>query len=114
MVSFQSIVLIIAVLILLIILIVIGSALYSAKKSKWPPSTPECPDYWVIDGSGNNANCINIKDLGNCNPINGDKHLTINFNNPPFTDNCSKYNWANKCKIAWDGITYGVPNPCTT
>jgi hypothetical protein len=25
---------------------------------------------------------------------------------------CNKYNWANTCGVTWDGITYGVKNPC--
>jgi hypothetical protein len=41
----------------------------------------------------------------------------MNFNLSPFTgDNgdCSKYNWATKCQVTWDGITSGVKNPCDT
>jgi len=44
--------------------------------------------------------------------------------NPKFTSdyytgtnsNCLKYNWAQNCKSipAWEGITYGVHNPCAT
>ena len=40
----------------------------------------------------------------------------MNFNLPAFTGSngtCAKYNWANNCKVSWDGITYGVENPCT-
>ena len=39
----------------------------------------------------------------------------MNFNNAPYTgDNgtCNKYIWAKKCGVTWDGITYGVENPC--
>jgi ribosomal protein L37AE/L43A len=25
-----------------------------------------------------------------------------------------EYNWAKKCNVSWDGITYGVENPCST
>jgi hypothetical protein len=79
--------------------------------------TPQCPDYWSMDGSGNNAICTNIKDLGTCPASSGNKHLTMNFNNAAFTGsqgNCNKYRWANNCGISWDGITYGVSNPCQT
>jgi hypothetical protein len=41
----------------------------------------------------------------------------MNFNQSPFTDDdgdCAKYNWANSCKVTWDGITSGVKNPCDT
>ena len=69
----------------------------------------------TMDGSGNNATCRNIKDLGTCPPNSGQKHLTMNFNVSPYTGTqgaCNKYNWANNCGVSWDGITYGVTNPC--
>jgi len=117
MASFQKIVLIIAIVILIISLVSIGIILSKSKNKQWPPNTPECPDYWMIDGSGNNSICVNIKDLGTCKPQSGQKHLTMNFNNAPFNGdqgNCSKYNWAKACNISWDGITYGIVNPCQT
>ena len=50
-----------------------------SEKQEWPPMVPDCPDYWLIDGSGKDSNCINIKDLGTCPPKSGDTHLKINF-----------------------------------
>jgi hypothetical protein len=113
--GFQKTVLIVAIIILIITLIVIGVAL--SKKSAeigWPPMVPQCPDYWTIDGSGNNAICVNVKDLGTCKSV-GSKHKTMNFNTSEFTGSqgtCNKYNWATNCNVSWDGITYGVSNPC--
>lgn len=116
--GFQKIVLFAAIIILIIALVIIGVALAYAKDSQtWPPMTPECPDYWMIDGSGNNATCTNVKDLGTCPPNSGQQHLVMNFNNPPFTGsqgNCNKYRYATNCGLSWDGITYGVNNPCQT
>lgn len=116
--AFQKIVLFGAIIVLIIALVFIGISLaHSKDKQKWPPMTPECPDYWTIDGSGNNATCINMKDLGTCKPQSGDKHLRMNFNLPAFTGSnelCAKYTWAQKCGVSWDGITYGVNNPCQT
>jgi len=112
---FQKIVLFTAIILLIIILIFIGISLSYSKATTWPPIVPACPDYWIMDGSGNNSTCINIKDLGTCSPIGGTKHLVMNFNDTAFTGsqgNCNKYTWANKCGISWDGITYGVNNPC--
>jgi hypothetical protein len=112
--TFQKIVLYSAIIILIVVLIIIGIAFSYAKNDQWPPIVPECPDYWIADGSGNNTQCINVKDLGTCS-ANGTQHLTMNFNNAPFTgDNgsCAKYTWANNCNVTWDGITYGVKNPC--
>ena len=79
--------------------------------------TPDCPDWWISDGSGNNTICTNIKDLGTCPPQSGNDHLIMNFNDPAFTGSngtCAKYTWATKCGVSWDGITYGVNNPCQT
>lgn len=114
--GFQKMVLITAIVILIIALVIIGIALsYAKANEEWPPIVPECPDYWVIDGSGNNTTCTNVKDLGICPAKSGEKHQIMNFQGYAFTgDNgaCNKYNWAKKCKVSWDGITYGVQNPC--
>jgi hypothetical protein len=113
--GFQKIVLFSAIIILIIALVIIGIALMYSKNQEWPPMTPECPDYWIVDGSGNNTTCTNMKDLGNCPAQSGNQHLVMNFNGPAFTGSqglCNKYTWANKCGVSWDGITYGVENPC--
>jgi hypothetical protein len=113
--DFQKFVLFAAIIILIIALVFIGIALTYSNDTTWPPMTPECPDYWTIDGSGNNTNCINIKDLGTCPPQSKNKHLKMNFNSPVYSGTngmCAKYTWAKNCGISWDGITYGVNNPC--
>lgn len=115
--GFQKTVLIGAIIILIITLVIIGIALKNAKSTDWPPLVTQCPDYWIIDGSGNNTTCTNIKDLGTCSPQNGNRHLEMNFNTSPFTGSngtCAKFNWARRCDVSWDGITYGVQNPCQT
>ncbi len=114
---FQKVVLTIAIFLLIIILIVIGLSLFKGDiEENWPPMVGECPDYW-IDMSGNGEACFNSKGLGRCNiPSDGNKN-TMNFNKMPFIgDNskCAKYNWANSCKVTWDGITSGIKNPCDT
>ena len=115
--GFQKTVLFSAIFILIVTLVVIGMALSYAKSSEsWPPIVSECPDWWRIDGSGNATTCTNVKDLGICPAQNGEEHQKMNFNMPLFTGDsgeCNKYNWANKCKVSWDGVTYGVANPCT-
>ena len=114
--GFQKIVLYSAIIILIISLVIIGISLSYAKSDKvWPPIVPDCPDYWSIDGSGNNATCMNVKDLGTCPKSGENKHLSVNFNEAPFVGSgqaCAKYKWATKCGVSWDGITYGVDNPC--
>ena len=80
--GFQKIVLYSAIIILIIVLVVIGLALSYAKDESWPPMVPSCPDWWIIDGSGNGATCIDIKDLANdqCRAGTGTNgHLTKNI-----------------------------------
>jgi hypothetical protein len=116
--SFQKIVLIIATMFLILFLVLIGLSLSSSSNEvDWPPVVGNCPDYWV-DLSGNGSKCFNSHRLGNCpNYIpNADGENTMNFDQAPFTGangTCAKYKWANHCKISWDGITYGIKNPCT-
>jgi hypothetical protein len=115
--GFQKIVLIIATIVLIITLVIMGLALGSSSGESWPPLVPDCPDWWIADGSGNNTTCINVKDLGVCKAKSGDKHQTMNFNSDIFTGSngsCAKYSWADRCDVSWDGITYGVENPCNT
>jgi hypothetical protein len=116
--GFQKIVLYSAIIILIIALVIIGISLTYAKDTQvWPPVVPQCPDYWVAEGSEDNPTCVNRKDLGTCKATGGTKHLTMNFNNAPYVgtgSTCAKYTWAKKCGLSWDGITYGVSNPCQT
>lgn len=54
------------------------------------------------------------KDLGTCKSSTT-KHLNMDFTTSEFTGQnglCAKYTWANNCGVSWDGITYGVSNPC--
>lgn len=116
--GFQKTILFAAVIILLVALLLIDFALSSATNNQtWPPMVPDCPDYWTIDGSGSNATCVNVQNLGTCPAPSGQQYLTMNFNNSPYTGSngtCAKYTWATGCDISWDGITYGVDNPCQT
>jgi hypothetical protein len=117
--SFQKAVLLIAVVFLILFLIIIGVALSnSTSTAEWPPIVGSCPDYWV-DLSGNGSQCFNSHRLGKCPAYipTADDKKTMDFNQPPFngTDgDCAKYKWANQCGVTWDGITYGVTNPCAT
>ena len=118
--GFQKIVFTIAYVTLCLSLLFMGFALYKSKrKEQWPPMVPSCPDWWILDGSGNASSCVNVKDLGVCSSQTKDrKHQSMNFNTPMYTGingsngACAKYKWATKCKVSWDGITYGAQNPC--
>ena len=114
--GFQKTVLFVAIVILIISLIIIGFTLSAGQDNNWPPMVPNCPDYWITDGSSN-AKCINVKDLGTCPAPSGSKHLTMDFGAAPYVGSnstCAKYTWATNCGISWDAITYGVSNPCQT
>jgi hypothetical protein len=115
--SFQKIILVIAIIGLIILLVIIGMSLSNSNSNiVWPPVVGDCPDYWV-DLKGNGESCYNAKSLGKCNLPMTEQKNTMNFNVSPFNaDNgtCSKYTWANNCGVTWDGITYGVDNPCDT
>ena len=115
--SFQKIVLIIAVILLILTLVIIGVGLHNAKSEEtWPPLTGDCPDYWV-DLSGAGGECVNTHSLGTCNiPTQGNKNA-MDFSKAPFTGSkgtCAKYTWAGGCGVTWDGINSGVSNPCNS
>ena len=108
--EFRQIVTIIATIALIIVLIIIGFSIRNTKDPNWPPLVPACPDYWELDGSGK---CVNTKTLGTCKNTSADK--TMDFTTNAYAGTlgpCKKYTWAKKCGLAWDGITYGAPNPC--
>ena len=117
--SFQKAVLTIAIVFLILFLVLIGVGLSnSSSEAVWPPIVGNCPDYWV-DLSGNGSECFNSHHLGTCSqyiPTSDDKK-TMNFNQDPYNGPdgaCAKFKWASKCGLTWDGITYGVSNPCDT
>jgi hypothetical protein len=113
--GFQKIVLLGAIILLIIALVIIGIALANSTDQVWPPMVPACPDYWTIDGSGNNTTCTNVKNLGTCPSGSGTSNLVMNFNKAPYVGangSCAKYKWANSCNVSWDGVNYGVNNPC--
>ena len=117
--SFQKAVLMIAVVFLILFLVLIGIALKnSSTDAEWPPIIGNCPDYWV-DLSGNGSMCFNSHSLGKCNIPTPENKNTMNFDQSPFNGsdgNCAKYKWAapKGCNVTWDGINYGVSNPCDT
>jgi hypothetical protein len=113
--GFQKVTVIITLIILLVVFIFIwGSLAYATKDVSTAPIVAQCPDFWEIEETQTGPKCVNIQDLGTCPAASGDEHLLLDFNSGNFTDNCAKYTWANNCNVAWDGLTYGVVNPCTT
>jgi hypothetical protein len=111
MATIQSIILTLAIDILLIILIVIGINIsMSQNKQIWPPVIGDCPDYWSDQGKGGSKCVVNARkdNIGLATS-------PMDFSSPIYSGSngaCIKYTWANNNKVSWDGITYGVPNPC--
>lgn len=125
--GFQKSVLIAGIIILIISLVFIGIILNKSKSDQvWPPILGECPDYWV-DLKKDGSACYNAQKLGTCNIPSESNKNTMNFSTDLFTGTdgaCNKKKWASKCSVApaekgdykgpvtWDGITYGVTDPC--
>ena len=101
--TFQIIVVSIAVICLITALTFVGYSLYTYQHhKKYPPVSSACPDYWV----SKNDKCYNEKHLGTCN--NSPSDDSKDFNNSHFKGHkgdCNKSKWANQCNLSWDGIT---------
>ncbi len=122
--GFQKSVLTAAIIILIISLVIIGVVLKKSTSSQaWPPILGVCPDYW-LDLGKDGSKCYNPQKIGSCNiPTDSDEN-TMNFATDMFTGTdgaCNKKKWASKCSanssnnlgpVSWDGITYGVADPC--
>lgn len=120
--GFQKAIVAAGVILLIISLVFIGVIMKKANESEaWPPILGDCPDYWVDLGKDGSA-CYNPKKLGSCNIPTKDNKNTMDFTKDAFTGDdgaCNKKKWSQKCSknaeigpIAWDGITYGVADPC--
>lgn len=114
--TFRKIVTIVFLIILVITLMIIGYKMNDKKNKNWPPFVANCPDYWT-DLTGDGSQCFNQHKLGMCNVPSATDKNTKNFNVVPYTSNdglCKKKKWANGCGVAWDGVNYGVKDPCDT
>jgi hypothetical protein len=116
MANFQKMTLIVAgILLLICIVVIVLIFLFPNTKQVWPPMVANCPDYFV-DTNGDGSKCDNSLHLtgnGSCGTAAAGGITAPNFTIDDYNTTCQKYNWANGCGITWDGITYGVKNPCT-
>lgn len=109
------IIILVSAIVILILSLYLASRITKSTYASWPPNVPSCPDWWVADGYGDKQTCLNKNDLGSCPANAGEAHQKMDFNTSNFTGSnglCNKYKWANNCNVSWDGITYGVKNPC--
>tara|TARA_B110000444_G_C18829316_1_gene592225 strand:+ start:1766 stop:2092 length:327 start_codon:yes stop_codon:yes gene_type:complete len=107
--SFQRIVLIIALVILMLALIIIGVMLYNKQYDiKFPPEVGNCPDYYTSGPKNVCHNTIGVKVKNpNCNSM--DFSSFSSFGNKAMKKKCG---WAKECGVVWDGITNRNPPLC--
>jgi len=93
--SFQSVVITVAVVILILSLIILGILLWNSRNElEFPPNIGDCPDYFTLQKNGN---CFNQHGLGN-----GSANCkSYNFSD---MDRKEKRQWAKGCGVTWDGI----------
>lgn len=75
----------------------------------YPPNMATCPDYWIMDLSGN-CKVPNVTNRGNIDininkPGYNNKYNSIDFKIPYWVNPCDKKKWANMYGIEWEGIS---------
>jgi hypothetical protein len=119
MLSFYTIVIIIAIVILVIALTIIGVTLTNKKNNiEFPDYQNACPDFWTLDSSGNRCKPINGINIPLSSKIvSAATHVGIGLNNDntkieyidlsddKWVSVCDKASWAKKSGILWDGVT---------
>ena len=99
--TFQMIVLWTAVLIFIATLGFIGYSIYTSQYNiSWPPSIPDCPDYWTASSNGKQCN------YGSFNKC-SDAQLSLDISKYPTL--CDKFEYAknNNCLTTfnWSGVS---------
>ena len=98
-----------AILSAIILLVIVAVTMYYTKnKQLYPPILSNCPDFYNLNSDNKcvNSGVWNLTEQG------------VGCDNVDFTGNeyniqgtgetsglCTKKNWANGCKVTWDGIT---------
>ena len=77
------------------------------KKYIYPPHLNNCPDYYQKNSFGDCYDKNNVfHDLDNvCFSENFNKAIYNNSGTGLESGLCKKKQWANNCKVSWDGIT---------
>ena len=121
MLSFYSIVLIIAIIILIIALTIVGLTLNKKKNVKpFPDFKTTCPDFWSYNTSGlcipstppintplpaKVNNYVNANVITSGNSSSDKKIVSIDPDESKWASVCTKTKWAKNVGIQWDGVT---------
>jgi hypothetical protein len=125
MLSFYSIVLLIAIIILIIALTIVGLTLKKKQNVKpFPDFKNTCPDFWTVDAT--DGLCKPSATTPINTPLPAKVHSYVNANVPVVTSGstatdkkidsidpddskwasvCTKTKWAKNVGILWDGVT---------
>jgi hypothetical protein len=122
MLSFYSIVVIIAIIILIIALTIVGLTLKNKKNVKpFPDFKTTCPDFWTLDA--NDGLCkpstttpintplpekvnsyVNANVVTSGNTSTDKKIVSIDADDSKWASVCTKTKWAKNVDILWDGV----------
>jgi hypothetical protein len=99
--TFQMIVLWTAVLIFIATLGFIGYSIYTSQYNiSWPPSIPDCPDYWSVSSDGKNCN---YGSYNKCTDAASQSLVIATYPNL-----CDKYDYGIACSnktFNWSGVS---------
>lgn len=104
--TFQKVVITIAIVILILSLIVLGIIIYNSRnKDQYPPEIGTCPDYFTMKqkegrdtGGVTTEMCYNEHNLGN--------HSTgCEWFDPKEATRKERQAFAKQCGVTWDGVT---------
>lgn len=106
--SFNRIVIIVAIVMLIVSLAMIGIALNNQKNNvTFPPVISDCPDYYV---STKNAEGTDYECIRNDKLTTNDDSIFNTFDNSltkykGLGGLCEKKKWADQAGVSWDGVT---------
>lgn len=102
--DFYKFISLLAVFILIVCLAFVASALQVSQKDiLFPPHISDCPDFFVKDGKICKAT-YNLPDQ-NCNDTSFEAEQYQQPGMGRESGICKKKEWAQGCKVNWDGIT---------
>ena len=124
--DFYGIVLIVAIVVFILVLILMGLMLTNGKSTHaYPPTSNDCPDYWILDSTGNcqvptSTNSVNTGIYNATNKPTSDliapyvNTQTTGWSFDPTntkwlstgkTKTCAQKDWATQYNIMWDGVS---------